>query len=55
MSDLPHFERHKEPVLQAGGALAALPRWRLLAGDVEENASDVVVCAEVPSMNKDDC
>jgi HSP20 family protein len=39
----------------SGGALAAFPRWSLLAGEVEETGRDVVVRIELPGMDKDDC
>lgn len=37
------------------GGLSTLPRWSLLAGEVEETASDVVVRVEMPGMEKENC
>lgn len=37
------------------GALAAFPRWGLLAGEVEETDKEIVVRVEVPGMEKEDC
>lgn len=34
---------------------AALPRWSLLAGEVEETAQELVVRVEVPGMERADC
>lgn len=39
----------------ANRGLSTLPRWSLLAGEVEETASDVVVRVEMPGMEKEDC
>lgn len=53
---LTHFGRPKEEALQEGSsALAAFPRWSLLAGEVEETADAIVVRVEAPGMDKDDC
>lgn len=35
--------------------LDGFPRWSLLAGELEETRSDVVVRMELPGMDKDDC
>jgi HSP20 family protein len=32
-----------------------MPRWSLLAGEVEETSKDIVVRVEVPGMEKKDC
>lgn len=52
---LTHFKRHKDDSQPAGDALAMLPRWGLLAGELEETPTDVVVRVELPGMDKDDC
>ena len=49
---LTHFSRDENT---ATTGLEAFPRWSLLAGEVEETASDVVVRLEVPGMDKADC
>jgi HSP20 family protein len=36
-------------------ALDGFPRWSLLAGELEETRSDVVVRVELPGLDKDDC
>lgn len=36
-------------------ALTSFPRWSILAGEVEESDSDVVVRLEVPGLDKADC
>lgn len=38
-----------------GGVPAAIPRWGLLAGEVEETEKEVLVRLEVPGMQKEDC
>ena len=64
---LTHFGRHKEDKSdmaleqaqghgKSGGAsLAAFPRWSLLAGEVEETPTEVVVRVELPGLDKEDC
>lgn len=53
---LTHFNRHKDTEQQDGTSiLASLPRWSLLAGELEETPRDVVVRVELPGMDKDDC
>jgi HSP20 family protein len=52
---LTHFSRNKEEVPPERGALATLPRWSLLAGEVEETDKEIVVRVEVPGMEKGDC
>ncbi len=55
---LTHFGRHKggkEEDKNEGGALATFPQWSLLAGEVEETPTDIVVRVEVPGMEKEDC
>lgn len=44
-----------DPDTETGGALAPFPRWSLLASEVEETGSEVVVRLEVPGMEKADC
>ena len=50
---LTHFARDKDEAQP--GALATFPRWSLLAGEVEETDTEVVVRVEVPGMEKEDC
>ena len=35
--------------------MPSLPNWSLLAGEVEESASEIVVRLELPGMDKSDC
>lgn len=51
---LTHFSRSKNEVQPESG-LAAFPRWSLLAGEVEETDSEIVVRVEAPGMEKEDC
>ncbi len=52
---LTHFTHDKDQTQSESRALATLPRWSLLAGELEETARDVVVRVELPGMEKDDC
>jgi HSP20 family protein len=56
---LTHFVHGRDEEESEGGALSAsllrLPRWSLLAGEVEETDKDVLVRIEVPGMDKEDC
>lgn len=53
---LTHFSRNSKSETQPeGSALAALPRWSLLAGEVEETDKEIVMRVEVPGMEKEDC
>ena len=52
---LTHFSRNKNGVQAEGGALAAFPRWSLLAGEVEETDREILVRVEVPGLEKKDC
>ena len=52
---LTHFSLSKEETQPEKGALATLPRWSLLAGEVEETDREIVVRVEVPGMDKKDC
>lgn len=52
---LTHFSLGKSEARPESGALAAFPRWSLLAGEVEETDKEIVVRVETPGMEKDDC
>ena len=52
---LTHFKHNNHAEEKPGGTLATLPRWSLLAGEVEETDTDIVVRVEAPGMNRDDC
>lgn len=55
---LTHFVHRKDAAGDSGvepGALATLPRWSLLAGEIEETQKDVLVRVEMPGMEKEDC
>ena len=52
---LTHFSHDRSEVQPEGGALATLPRWSLLAGEVEETDKEIVVRVEAPGMEKEDC
>ena len=52
---LTHFTRSKEDDEKSSDELAALPRWSLLAGELEETGKDIVVRVELPGMDKADC
>ncbi|MDP3650354.1 MAG: Hsp20/alpha crystallin family protein [Rhodoferax sp.] len=52
---LTHFTRHKDEEQKEGSALANLPRWGLLAGELEETAQDLVLRVELPGLDKEDC
>ena len=53
---LTHFSRNnKNGTPPENGALSTLPRWGLLAGEVEETDHEIVVRVEVPGMEKEDC
>lgn len=54
-NSLTHFARSKEDEQASASAIATLPRWSLLAGEVEETDKEIVVNVEVPGMTKDDC
>lgn len=49
---LTHFARDQE---EPATDLAGFPRWGLLAGEVEETDTDVVVRLEAPGMKKEAC
>lgn len=52
---LTHFGRRKSEMKEQGHQEMSYPHWGLLAGEVEETASDLVVRVEMPGMNKEDC
>jgi HSP20 family protein len=53
---LTHFSRDSKNGTQPeNGTLATFPCWGLLAGEVEETDSEIVVRVEVPGMEKEDC
>ncbi|WP_435626451.1 Hsp20/alpha crystallin family protein [Candidatus Ferrigenium straubiae] len=53
---LTHFSRsNRSEAPQESGALAAFPRWSLLAGEVEETDKEIVVRVEAPGVEKEDC
>ena len=52
---LTHFSANKDESGSESGALAAFPRWSLLAGEVEETDKEIVVRVEAPGMEKEDC
>lgn len=52
---LTHFSRHKDEEQADDGLLATFPRWGLLAGEVEETDTEIVVRVELPGMKKEDC
>lgn len=51
---LTHFVHHKDESHEDSRTLATFPRWSLLAGEVEETPTDIVVRVEAPGMDKDD-
>jgi HSP20 family protein len=52
---LTHFARSEDDVPEDGSPLVTFPRWSLLAGEVEESPTDIVVRIEIPGMEKEDC
>lgn len=54
-SALTHFVRPQAEGETEGDELTTLPRWSLLAGEIEETASDIVVRLELPGVAKADC
>src|SRR5450830_1621622 len=52
---LTQFTHRKVDEQPQSSELATLPRWSLLAGELEETSKDVVVRIELPGMDKDDC
>lgn len=52
---LTHFAHNRNEAKTENGAVALLPRWSLLAGEVEETDKEIIVRVEVPGMEKEDC
>ena len=52
---LSHFTQAGKRKRKEEQALDGFPRWSLLAGELEETRSDVVVRVELPGLDKDDC
>jgi HSP20 family protein len=52
---LTHFSHSKDKVIaERDSQLPVLPRWSLLAGEVEETDKEIVVRVEVPGIEKED-
>ncbi|MDV6343562.1 MULTISPECIES: Hsp20/alpha crystallin family protein [unclassified Nitrosomonas] len=52
---LTHFGRGKDEVAAEGESqLPVLPRWSLLAGEVEETDKEIIVRMEAPGIEKED-
>lgn len=52
---LTHFTRHKDDGQDRNNELVAFPDWSLLAGEMEETATDIFVRVELPGLDKKDC
>ena len=52
-NSLTHFAREVEAEQTA--AMARFPSWSLLAGEVEETESALIVRVELPGLDKEDC
>lgn len=52
---LTYFTRHKDDDQGRSDELLAFPGWSLLAGEMEETATDIFVRVELPGMDKKDC
>ena len=52
---LTHFSHHKDNERAPGGALSTFPNWSLLAGEIEETDTELIVRVELPGMEKTDC
>jgi len=54
---LTQFTRHKTDEHHANGESISFPNWSLLAGELEETSSDIVVRVELPGLDReeDDC
>lgn len=53
---LTQFTRPAEATKEDKGSMPSmLPRWSILAGEVEESDKDIVVRVELPGLDKDDC
>ena len=51
-NSLTHFSRSDE---EKSSDLAKMPRWSLLAGEVEETDTELVARIELPGLAKEDC
>ena len=52
---LTHFSHSKdETATESDSQLPVLPRWSLLAGEVEETDKEIIVRVEVPGIEKED-
>ena len=54
-ASLTHFTRSKDEGNISVTTSNLLPRWGLLAGELEETGDDVLVRVELPGLNKEDC
>jgi HSP20 family protein len=54
-ASLTHFTRSKDEGNIPVSTSERLPRWGLLAGELEETEDDVLVRLEIPGLNKEDC
>lgn len=53
---LTHFGHSQDSGPPPGSSsLASLPRWSLLAGDIEETDKEIIVRLELPGMEREDC
>ena len=52
---LTHFSHQKSEGEEPSSELSTLPRWSLLAGEVEETTDDVIVRVELPGIAREDC
>jgi HSP20 family protein len=52
---LTHFKCQKGDGEDRGDELVAFPGWSLLAGEMEETATDIFVRVELPGLDKKDC
>ena len=52
---LTHFSHHKDNERVPGGAVSTFPNWSLLAGEIEETDTELIVRVELPGMEKTDC
>ena len=52
---LTHFSRGDDEPANMGAADLPIPRWGLLAGELEETQSDFWVRLELPGMDRGDC
>lgn len=52
---LTHFTHNRDEEKAVVSSRTLFPRWSLLAGELEETSTDVLVRVELPGMDKDDC